>query len=110
MPGLPPTKELKSLIEQAMLEKAPSMHKELKASGSLDKVLTERVRQAQDSYETAITLANDSALSTSRNLPFQETASELVQARNEAARIALDQAVEFETEAEEATSERRLEA
>jgi ElaB/YqjD/DUF883 family membrane-anchored ribosome-binding protein len=107
MAGLPPTKELKGLIEQAMLEKAPGMHSELTKAGTLDKVLSERAKQAEDSYETGRSQVKSHALSSSRNLPYQETVSELTQGYNQAAREALDQAVEFETPEEDRITEPR---
>jgi Skp family chaperone for outer membrane proteins len=105
MAGLPPTKELKGLIAQAMEEKAPAMYRELSASGSLDKVLSERAAQAQDSFELARSQVSSHALRASRNLSHQEATSEIMQGLNEAAREALDQAVEFETPPTEQISE-----
>lgn len=105
MPGLPPTKELKSLIEQAMLEKHPAMHLQLAGTGELDKVLTTRAQQAEESYELARSQVSSHALQASRNLGHLEATSEIMQGLNEAAREALDQAVEFETPPEEQISE-----
>ncbi len=101
---LPSTKRLKAIIAEAM---PPAMKRELKASGQLEKVLTDRASQAEDSYQTAFSQAMTVALEKD---DYQEKVSGLMQDRNEAARVALDQAVEFETPAEEQTSERRPEA
>jgi ElaB/YqjD/DUF883 family membrane-anchored ribosome-binding protein len=103
--GLPPNKELKNLIEQAMLEKAPGMHLELVASGTLDKVLSERASQAEDSFELAKSQVVSEALKASRKLTDAEATSEIMQGTNEAAREALNQAVEFETPPEEQITE-----
>jgi len=95
MPSLPPRTRLKALIEQAMKERVPGMYQELKGSGELEEVLETRADQAQSSYEVALSEATSRALTAERNLSQQETVNELTQARNEAARGALDQAVEF---------------
>lgn len=97
MPLLPPPTRLKALIKQAMKERVPRMYLELKGNGQLEKVLEDRAEQAQGSYEIALSEATSRALSAERNLSHQETVNELTQARNEAAREALNQAVEFFT-------------
>jgi hypothetical protein len=110
---LPPLKELEALIEQAMKANAPSMHRSLRADGTLPKVLESRALAAKDSYETAVSAALTEATRASRNLPGPERESELKQARNQAAQTALAQAVEFAEsppENEEPTSLRRAEA
>lgn len=98
MPPLPPPKELKRLIEQAMKDRSPRMHQELKASGELAKVLEDRAEQAEASYEIALSEVSSRALVVSRNLTHQETINELTQGRNEAARQAIEQAIEFNIE------------
>jgi transcription elongation GreA/GreB family factor len=108
MPGLPPKAELKTLIEEAMREKAPALHRELTQSKQLDRALNDRALQAQTSYNQAMTQVSNEALSTTRNLTDQEAISEMMQGRNEAARVALDQAVEFAPEQTDETSERQL--
>ena len=95
MAGLPPTGELKALIEQAMLERAPEMHASLTRAGELNRVLMNRVAQAQESYELARSQVSSNALKASRNLSHEEAASEIMQGLNSAAREALDQAIEF---------------
>lgn len=110
MPGLPNRAELKRLIEEAMLDKAPAMHLDLTASASLEKALNDRATQAEESYQTALSALTERALLSSRGLTDEEAVSEITQGRTEAARQALDQAVEFEQPTEEATSERALDA
>lgn len=110
MPGLPTKPELKKLIEEAMQEKAPATHRELTANGTLAKAVDDRATAAQDSYQTALSALTERALLSSRGLTDEEVVSEITQGRTEAARVALDQAVEFDPPTEEATSERSLEA
>lgn len=95
MPVLPSRSKLEQMIEVAMKDSAPAMHRELRKSGELPKVLRERAMQAEDSYEAAMSQVTTRALRASRELSHQETVSELMQGRSEAARIAIDQAVEF---------------
>lgn len=104
---LPSSAKLEKMIEIAMKDRAPAMYRELKKSGELQKVLTDRAEMAEDSYTMAMSQVRTSALSASRNLPHLERVSELMQGRNEAARTAIDQAVEFATPAEESTTERQ---
>ena len=100
MPALPPLTELKKLIADAMPE---PMKRELqKTPGALEKVLNDRATQAQDSYQAGL-----SAMMEAQGETHQELTSNAMQARNEAARIALDQAVEFDQPTEEQTSEPR---
>ena len=96
MPGLPQKRELESLIESAMKENAPSMHRQLSEDGTLAKVISNRADAATDSYEQAMSEAMSWAASAKRNLTGPESVNELTQARSRAAEEALRQAVEFE--------------
>ena len=96
MPGLPQPKQLETMIETAMLDRAPQMHRQLKMAGELPKVLTQRAQMARDSYETAMSLALTENSKASRNLTFLEGTAELYQARSAAAETAIAQAVEFD--------------
>ncbi|MCL6741771.1 hypothetical protein LZ518_11600 [Sphingomonas sp. RB56-2] len=83
------------MIEQAMRERAPKMYQHLKAKGELADALESRAAVTQQSFEIALSTASERALQLSRNLSDQEVVSEINQARNEAARVALDQAIDF---------------
>jgi hypothetical protein len=72
------------------------MFEQLCLSGGLDAALTDRAEQVESSYEAAVSAVNERALLASRGLSHQEAVSEMMRGRNEAARIALDQAVEFD--------------
>lgn len=85
MPGLPPKLRLMALIEDAMKDRAPLMHSELTTAGQLQKALTDRAEMAWDSYLTAYS-----------KVMGADSEAQAFQLRNEAARQALDQAVEFE--------------
>lgn len=85
-----------------MLDKNPPMHRQLKASGRLEKVIEDRADQAESSYLTALDKVTED--SSKPGLTHQEMVTQGYQGRNEAARIALDQATEFETPDEEQTS------
>ena len=85
MSALPTPASLARIIEEAMLDKAPTIHRELKASGELWRVLEYRVGQAQTTFQ-----AGYSAVMESRSV------GEAMQLQNQAVRTALDQAVEFE--------------
>lgn len=68
-----------------MLEKAPAIHHELKASGKLSRVLEDRVEQAQATFQAGYSAVMESRL-----------VGDALQLQNQAVRTALDQAVEFE--------------
>lgn len=87
---LPPKPKLMQIIEAAMLDQAPEMHRELKATKRLQLTLEARAEQAQASYLAGL----DRAMLAQGSTP-QETINLATQARNEAARTALDQAAEF---------------
>lgn len=88
-----------------MKASAPQMRASLKASGVLPAVIQERARLAETTYSLMYDQAIDQMHKSTK--PPQEAMSDLLLARTEAARIALDQAVEFETSepAEEPISE-----
>ena len=106
MPGLPQQRELEALIEQAMRDRAPAMHRSLTADGTLSAVLKDRAEMARESYEEAMNAALTLATKASRTLTGPERVNELTQARSQAASTAINQAVEFEAsppESEEPT-------
>jgi hypothetical protein len=47
---MPPQTKLEAMIRQAMMDKAPSMYRELKKSGKLQEVIQTRVDQADEMY------------------------------------------------------------
>lgn len=91
MPPLPPPHRLIDLIAQAMKDRVPRMYQELKASGELAKVLEDRAEQAQASYENGL-----SKMLEAQGETHQEMVNAATQARDEAARQAIEQATEFD--------------
>lgn len=85
------------MIEAAMRESAPAMHRQLKMSCTLQSVLTSRAELARESYEIAMSEAMTQVLKS--ELPPMERSGTLAILRTEAASAAIAQAVEFEREA-----------
>ena len=96
MPGLPPRTELLELIETAMKEFAPTMHRELKREqGALQAALLSRAELAETTYSDLISQARTETSRESNGLSPQQMISEMAQAKSRAAEVALAQAVEF---------------
>jgi hypothetical protein len=92
---LPQRKELERLIREAM---PLPMKRELSQAGTLDKTISERATRAQEVYQAGL-----SGMLEAQGATHQELVSNGIEAQNLAAREALDQAVEFETQPEEQT-------
>lgn len=104
MPTLPQPTALKAMIETAMKEYAPAMHRELKRTpGALEKVLTDREKMARESYEEAMSEARTDVLTS--DLEPMEVSGRLAMLQTEAANVAIAQACEFEPEAEDEDEE-----
>jgi hypothetical protein len=96
MPVLPQQKELESLIESAMKEFAPSIHRELKRQvGALQTVLEQRAAMAREVYHDMISQARRRTSRVSAGLSPDQMISEMTHARSLAAHTAIALAVEF---------------
>lgn len=51
---MPSDESLSTMIEQAMQDKAPGMHRRMKGNGSLREEIAQRVALARETYELAI--------------------------------------------------------
>lgn len=103
MPSIPQRPELEKMIERAMLDSAPAMHRELRESGELSTVIKDRAEMAEQSYAVAMDANLDDVLR-SDDLPM-ERVGRLTAAKNIAASEAIRQACEFAPEADDEDTE-----
>lgn len=86
------------MIELAMQEKAPQMYSRLKASGMLEREISDRAQVAKDSYLEAISMEKKEDALARQKLPPLEQIGLRDRQKRAAAEVALDQATEFPSE------------
>lgn len=95
MPTLPQPKRLEAMIEQAMMDRAPQMHREMQEAGTLAQEISQRAEAARETFETMMDAALTENNKLRPTLNLMEGAADLTQRRDSAAEIAIAQATEF---------------
>jgi len=95
MATMPSKQELKRMISMAMQNAAPAMYRQLKATGKLDQVLTDRAEEAVQAYSVMVSQAEAKV---EQHPTLAEQMQESDRAKRVATEIAISQATEFQTD------------
>ena len=97
---LPSSKKLTTMVDQAMQDRAPMMHKRLTANGMLTTEIQDRVSQATESYLETVGMESKESVMAQQLKPPMERIGEITNRNRAAAEIAMQQATEFPSENE----------